>query len=356
METTSVDNLLKHRLRLEKKIRLFWFNFGSMCFRFFPYSMADSNGVDILEKLSQPSLALLSLVCGIFLLVKKEKALSTLSAAILSLGLLLGLYSYVIPHYLPLLNQPELIRGLSSSLLTVVGVVAAFKLAQGAVYVLIVALLAPLTYQILGVLWQLNPAGQWDQAKLFVSLFSSVSISAFLVQHLQGTAKVTSVLLGSFFLAASIQYLYEGTTYLSGIDKCLGTPKAGWDASECSPFYISWLSAALVSVIWSGVAAMQSTAIYRVPTPRTHEPLQPLLYRRLEDEEALPHVEGSRGFVSKLRTGGSRMREFIKGRFSDVEPMRRGALEPTSKEAVDSNRNRVSSSASAPPVPYEHIP
>ena len=275
----------------------------------------------------QATLALCGAVAGVLLIAKKQKALAGIGLAVLSIGMLALAYTYIIPQYIQPLLHPQLLRGLSALLLAIVGVVAVYRLANGAVYLLLVALTAPLTYQFLSLMWQLQPPEKWDQVKLFVSLISAVFISTFLIQHLEATSQLAAVVLGSLLIAAAVQYLYEDKSYLGGVSLCLGSPKEGWDASECTPFYMTWLGLILVTGAWSLVSALSGS---RAPTyVVTQQPAQaqPFLgprsdapsagYRPLGGLERPPPQRDS--VWESVKSGGRKVKDFFQDKFTDKD-------------------------------------
>lgn len=271
------------------------------------------------KSVTESGFAFLSVLAGFILLIKKEKALTGVGLVVFAIVILLFSYYYLVPEYLFPLAHPQLLHCLSALLFVIIAVVTVYKLANGAVFLLLVAATAPLTYQFLSILWQLSPAEKWDQVKLLVSLVTGVFVSGFLMKHLEETGKIASVLLGSLLIAASVQYLYEDGTYLGGFSKCLGSPEEGWDASECSPFFISWLGLMVLTAIgsiYSATVSRRPATLWvtpRAPPEMTVPRESP--YVRLESiEEQRP-----RGMWSSIKHSGEKVRQFLGEKFTDAD-------------------------------------
>lgn len=274
---------------------------------------------------SEGTLALLGAIAGGVLVLEKEKALAGIGLATFSMLLLIGSYSYLIPHYLPPLSHPKLLHGLSAVLISVIGVMTVYKLASVAIYMLLVALTAPLTYQLMSILWDLDPAAEWNQAKLFVALLTGVVLSTLAVEHLEVTSRFASVVLGGLLIAASLQYLSEDESYLGGIEKCLGSPK-DWDAAECSPFYFTWLGVIFATGIWSLLSLFSKDRRPATPSEIViHTEEAP--YFRLEEHPP------SRGVWDRIKSGGRSVKDFLAEKFSDV-PFADEPTHPQQQERV----------------------
>ena len=227
---------------------------------------------------------------------------------------------YIVPQYLSALSHPQLLHVIASLLVAVIVVIAAYKLASGAIYILLVALSAPLTYQLLGVLWQLSPPEKWDQVKLLISLFSGMFVSAFLIQHLELTSKIASVVLGALLIATSVQYLFDDGTYQSGIEKCLGSPEEGWDASECTPFYTCWLSAIMITLAWSILSSLSGgRPIGYWVTPQ----ISPEMAERTESPyvrlEAIEERQEQPGMWESMKNIGKKSKRFLSEKFTNIQ-------------------------------------
>ena len=277
--------------------------------------------------LSEGVLALLGSIAGGILIAEKEKALAGIGLATFSLLLLIDSYTYLIPHYFPPLSQPKLLHGLSAVLISFIGVMAVYKLASVAIYLLLVALTVPLTYQLMSILWELDPAKEWNQAKLFVSLLFGVVLSTIAVEHLERTSKFASVVLGGLLIAASVQYLCEDESYLGGIEKCLGSPKGGWDASECIPFYFTWLGVMFATGILSLLSLVSKER--RSATPREvviHTEEAP--YFRLDEPPP------SRGVWDRIKSGGRSVKDFLAEKFTEAPLLANEPTHPHQQERV----------------------
>ena len=188
-------------------------------------------------------------------MVKNERALSSMGMLTFAVFFLMWTYTYVIPRYLPVFASPDIIRELSSFLLTIGMVFLSYRLANGIMHLILVALLAPLFYQFFGHVWYLTPIEEWEQVRLLISLILAVLFSIVLPRYIHATAKFASILCGSFLISASIESLFSTMHYWDGIGTCL----TAWDASECTPFYLSWMLSLVVIFCWYLYDSFQRT-------------------------------------------------------------------------------------------------
>lgn len=216
------------------------------------------------------TISVLSFIFGLYLLIRREKALTIIGIAGLSVMLFVGIYSYVIPEFIPLFGKSELVHGLSALLLTFSCGLAVHRIAHVAVYFLLVGFITPLLCQILGVVWQLTPSEQWYQAKWVISLLLAVCISVLLVEHLEGTTRLTSILAGSLLVAVSMQFVFDQSTYIAGVEKCVYPASGAW--ASCTPFFTTWLCSCLISV-----AIMMCNKSSRDKQDNSHNMMSPLL-------------------------------------------------------------------------------
>jgi hypothetical protein len=197
------------------------------------------------DSMDQPVLAVVAFLGGLVIVVEKEKALASVGMVLVATLVGALTYAYLIPDMVPILAEPPGLKWLSTLVITSIGSLAVYKLADGALYLLLFALSAPLCHRFLGSVWDLEPVDDWNQAKLFISLTLSVFLSTFLVYFVSTAAAVASVMFGSLLVAGAVQYVVRGGTLLLGVEQCL----LGVEGTECSPFYFSWVTVLFLALV-----------------------------------------------------------------------------------------------------------
>jgi hypothetical protein len=248
----------------------------------------DSFQIALMEPLSSLSLltglvAVLCGVAGVILLIEKERALLAICVSLWSVALVLGIFFYLIPQYIRLLDDPLILKVVSTLLLSSVGLGVTFRITGGSMFVVLLFGISLVTYELMSVVWHLTPAYEWEQVKILFSVISGASLSTVVMNHTAAASKVFSFVIGSLLIATSIECFSERIPPTRCLQVCLGElGEDGHVSAHCMPFVLSFLVAIVTTFMLEGLSQFrklsradnspnedQYTAIRDSPAPHT---------------------------------------------------------------------------------------